>query len=98
LIRIVREGKLTKAEMELARARCEAASKAPWHYMTWPSGHGTLFAEGDAPHQNPHPKDLERSQDWEFAAHARTDLPKALDMLERAARIIEYVSGLKNFG
>ena len=86
---------MTKAEAQAARARCEAATEGPWvwdaapwvdydrdkvaPWLTGDDGLGPVIT-GDGI------KAEER--DAELIAHARTDLPAALDMLNRCVTTI----------
>jgi hypothetical protein len=61
-------------DIRAARERCEAATDGPW----WVGGKGGGIECADyyvAHHVDP--------EDAAFMAHARTDLPEALDLLER---------------
>lgn len=84
-----------------AKKRCDEATPGPWRT---PGGDGTLdylieteallscregYVYGDEIIVN----DYETAKkDLQFIAHARTDLPKALDMLVRAKSLLMYLS------
>ena len=69
-----------------ARARCETATKGPWeakcsgHDYPYIVAHGKQLACGE---------DFGKMPDAEFIAHARTDLPAALDALDAKDKEIE---------
>lgn len=77
---------MTPAERAAARARCEAATPGPWesvyhHEAKWPRvrlvyapDQRTILAYVESDKLHP---------DAELVAHARTDLPAALDEIER---------------
>lgn len=89
--------KMTKEEREEARRRCEEATAGPWEsvqgvwvhngYTREPVKTPAHWANLEGPEGYParYPEEnirLNRHQDAEFIAHARTDLPRALDTIE----------------
>jgi hypothetical protein len=73
-----------------ARARCEAAAPGPWREAAWYGTEGGWVAagpfhdaQGDEDSDEPDsPCHLRAKADAAFIAHARTDLPAALDEIE----------------
>jgi len=65
---------VTKDEQAAARARCEAATQGPWQ-----NGSGRFVYRPGAGEQALH---LGPLSDVDFIAHARTDLPTALDHID----------------
>lgn len=81
-------------ERKAARARCEAATPGPWVNMPDGPLFGLILASGDHICEMP-PLD-DRTEDFEFIAHARTDLPAALDALDaKDAEIAGLMEALK---
>ena len=82
---------LSAAELEAMRARCEAASDGPWTGRTRFVGHGYVaryrIGAGDG-HIRVGAIDRALSADTEFIVHARTDLPRLLDELERCRKLL----------
>ena len=87
----IHEG-LTDDELEEIRSRCKAASAGPWASYVEGRDHtsGSSFimtGEGEA--RGP---DIELSgattEDQDFIAHARQDIPRLLDEIERLRRAI----------
>lgn len=80
----------TRTRLSEARQRCEAATRhifseplvnpAGWRYREL--GNGATIAEYQAHHK----------ADVDFDVNARTDLPDALDMLERAANVLDRLA------
>lgn len=71
-----------------ARLRCEAAPEGPW-----------TVQRGDYPYAYVRYEDGEdtsvmRGEDAEFVAHARADLPAALDLIEAQAKEIAELRSL----
>lgn len=96
---------MTKQQAEAARARCDAATPGPWliegltvyalQFYRWCKGKEEFanrfsFSVQPGFDQNrkmtPMPEQVANA---DFAANARTDLPDALDMLERAMALLE---------
>lgn len=88
-----------------ARVRCDAATKGPWeqdaHYVTGnvkggrPGGEVIVQCHSTASSVDDRARDLKNS---EFIAHARTDLPDALDEIDRQRkRIADLEAETKGF-
>jgi len=87
---------MTKTEAQAARERCEKATPGPWH---WGCGRPEvlcadgLLAGDKAVYVNCGRGSGEPSdEDIPFLVQARMDLPAALDMLERAMKLLERLS------
>lgn len=84
-----------------ARARCDAATEGPWDifHICSPAGEShRIYADckdGDIAHI---PKEWRaRNQgNGPFIAHARTDLPDALDEIERLKKVEVHVARLRS--
>jgi len=80
---------MSKLDRKAARKRCEAATEAPWEVhdsCSWrrigtPSHDGAILRPTND--RDGHPNLNASNDDLDFMAHARTDLPAALDLLDR---------------
>ena len=72
------ESHLTEQEQEALR-RCEAATEGPWHRSC-----ATINTKDGGLVATLAPSKRNKGADSEFIAHARTDLPAALEALEEA--------------
>ena len=82
-----------------SRARCEAATKGPWTHIE----DAPMFVGSTEMVQTPnsninvgrvYSQNLQPRHDAAFIAHARTDLPRALEALERAMAFINHEDSL----
>ena len=72
---------ITQEQIEQIRKRHEAATPGPWRV---PEGYSWRVAEGDTYICNMFGRqDLQDSENAEFIAHARTDIPLLLDEIDR---------------
>ena len=85
--------------------RCEKATPGPWfplgeRYPNNNSGKWTGLIANEAKDAKVLPRDgFERSEDTQFIAHAREDIPYLLGVIkEQAATIQEYLEMLKDKG
>lgn len=91
---------LTKAEIAEMRARCEAATPGPWTDVRPGRDAETGFSKGVivaavAPRQGIYadpPGGSYPAADQSFIAHARTDLPRLLDELERMREALREIA------
>ena len=89
-----------KFDREAAKGRCDAASMEPWGFC----GMGELFGfDGDNLLRRSYLDDDPEfvcSADAEFTAHARSDLPAALEEIERLRDWLEQIEEVefKNVG
>ena len=80
---------MTEEQIKAARARCDAATEGPWDFDTeffndGPGSNWTVYPEHDDEHQIALVNGkMNGAGDAEFIAHARTDLPRALDEIDR---------------
>lgn len=93
--------------LDEAEARCAAATKGPWEFIpgTDKNGDSCDLLMAEIPSAAPADEDPEYAQvlfgnelgeqqlsaNWDFAAHARTDLPRALDALREAEKALEEI-------
>ena len=83
---------MTLAERKAVRERCDAATDGPWEYYErspWVriggADRGYDVCGWDLSTRTNPPL----GEDGQFIAHARTDLPMALDEIERLEKVIE---------
>ncbi len=94
-------------DIAAAKKRCEAAAKGPWRKLNqgrrdkpeswvvsgvYTAPQGKLIAVNPL-HQGNDLSPREHQANAEFIAHARTDLPAALEALEAAAALMEEALG-----
>lgn len=60
-------------DMHEIKARCEAATPGPWLHKQVGEHHGLCHVDTDSISLTP--------EDWEFIAHARTDVPQLVEAL-----------------
>jgi hypothetical protein len=84
---------MTDEEMTAIKVRCDAATPGPWRSYVEGRDHSSgsdfiMTGEGDS-----RGKDIELSgattADQDFIAHARQDLPRLVNEVERLRRILE---------
>ncbi len=79
-----------------AKKRCEEATPGDWHEADSHETMTNIYSDGLYICQVKCPKFFDTKgmeKNTEFIAHARTDLPKALELLERAAWMIKIMVG-----
>ena len=72
-------------DIEAVTTRCEAATKGPW---TWKVGGTVESATFEAVCKST----TGRCHDMSFIAHARTDLPDAIELIEELTALVWQVS------
>lgn len=80
--------------LQAARERCEAATKGPWtadHY-----GNDECVVVSEATGLPWDTISYATEANGNFIAHARTDLPLALDLLTQAAKALEAVEWVRD--
>lgn len=79
---------MTPAERAAARQRCEAATKGTWQRSSEesPSSSAIVAVDSEKTCDVTRYNDLEY-RDHNFIIHARTDLPAALDEIERLEKL-----------
>ncbi len=88
---------MTPEQRQAARARCEAATPPPWE---WRAEDAEMASTADADElvfgNTGRSRSDPTDEDGDFVAHARTDLPAALDALDAAdTRIAELEAMIK---
>jgi|APSaa5957512622_1039677.scaffolds.fasta_scaffold112964_1 hypothetical protein len=88
--------KLSGDERRAARERCDAATDGPWEAWDGPGIHAVDAADCRIVHEGLDPGCLPRTharqkRDGVFIAHARTDLPAALDDIETLEGVLRAV-------
>jgi hypothetical protein len=83
---------LTSAELEKIRKRCDAATRAPWESFVEGRDHlggNNFIRTGGMDNQSPDIEPLGASvADQDFIAHARQDIPRLLDEIERLRKSV----------
>ena len=81
---------MTPSERKAARKRCEAATAGPWRAREqgWIWQDGTALRLEGAVAIVTDPDHPSSKLDGNFIAHARTDLPKALDQIDADERLM----------
>jgi hypothetical protein len=81
-------GMSTILNRKAARARCDATTAGPWEYQ----GRSVVAPVNESPYDQ-----VLSGAHWkpnaEFAAHARTDLPASLDLLDRCEAALRKARG-----
>ena len=96
---------LTIAEIEAIRKRAEKATEGPWEWVACDELHETEMPElgngkesimsfGDREMYYPTEGTPPNTEDAEFIAHARTDIPKLLAEIDRLNELIDKAEGL----
>ncbi len=87
--------------LDEVKSRCKAATAGPWeHHPDAAGGEADPALVGVGYDGGPIPITTGTAfwsmSDFDFIAHARTDLPRALALLERATELLELTVGLLN--
>jgi len=88
---------MDKQKLDEIRARCEAATPGPWHYVSQHKEINEKLMDtdengavvGELPNGIAEIYPINRQSNAEFIAHARQDIPDLLSALENAHRRLE---------
>jgi hypothetical protein len=85
---------MTREQQEAARKRCEAATKSDgsWGVFLWSkglAGRDNIIKTNDSNVLGV--AFVERAEDLDFIVHARTDLPAALDEIDRLRGVLQSI-------